>query len=159
LVQGDEAMAVLQAWNKRRELYAEGDKPRAEGDKLCAEGSKLCAEGNKLRAEGSKLYAEGDKLRAEGDKLCAEGNKLYAEGDKLCAEGDKLCAEGNKLRAEGDLIFYNAVIEVYGNTEIKWEHRDVIVCGVKYEWEPKAPCEGEVVEIRGVKYTLMKVPS
>ena len=47
-------------------------------------------------------------------KLHAEGSKLYAEGDKLHAEGSKLHAEGSKLHAEGDLLFINAVIEVYG---------------------------------------------
>ena len=46
------------------------------------------------------------KLRAEGNKLYAEGNKLYAEGNKLYAEGEKLWAE--------------AILEVYGNINVKW---------------------------------------
>jgi hypothetical protein len=104
-----------------------------------------------------------DKRRdfhAEGNKLCAEGNKLRAEGNRLFAEGNKLCAEGNKLRAEGDLVFYNAVIFYHGNVEIKWENENCEVCGVKYffkELEPKAPCEGKIVEFDGVKYKLSEV--
>ena len=47
-------------------------------------------------------------------KLHAESRKLHAEGNKLYAEGSKLHAEGSKLHAEGDLLFINAVIEVYG---------------------------------------------
>ena len=47
-------------------------------------------------------------------KLHAESRKLYAEGSKLHAESRKLHAEGSKLHAEGDLLFINAVIEVYG---------------------------------------------
>ena len=61
-----------------------------------------------------KLHAEGSKLHAESRKLHAEGSKLHAEGNKLYAEGSKLHAEGSKLHAEGDLLFINAVIEVYG---------------------------------------------
>src|ERR1700731_4854602 len=62
-------------------------------NKICAEGNKICAEGNKLWTEGHKLYAEGNKLYAEGNKLRAEGNKLYAEGNKLWTEGNKLWTE------------------------------------------------------------------
>ena len=47
--------SFVKEWNKRKKLYAEGEK--------------LYAEGYKLRAEGDKLYAEGYKLRAEGDKI------------------------------------------------------------------------------------------
>ena len=75
----------------------------------------LRAEGDKLCAEGSNFYAEGNKLRAESSKLCAEGNKLCAEGNKLRAEGNKLCAEGSKLWAE-------AIIQLYGNIQLKWKN-------------------------------------
>ena len=62
-------LPLIDVWNKRLELYTEGDKLRAEGHKLYAEGYKLYAEGDKLRAEGYKLHAEGDKLRAEAKLL------------------------------------------------------------------------------------------
>ena len=143
-------MTILQAWNERRKL-------RAEGDKLHAEGRKLWAEGDKLFAEGNKLHAEGRKLWAEGNKLNDEGNKLWAEGDKLRAEGNKLRAEGDKLRAEGDFTFISAVIAVYGNMEITWENNDAIVYGVRYEFVEKAACEGKVVEVDGVQYKLVAV--
>ena len=55
-------MTILEAWNQRRKLCA-------EGDKLCAEGNKFWAKGDKLYAESNKLWAEGRKLRAEGDIL------------------------------------------------------------------------------------------
>ena len=129
-------MTILQAWNERRRLRAEGDK---------------------LNDEGCKLRAEGDKLFAEGDKLWAEGRKLWAEGRKLRAEGSKLWAEGSKLYAKGDLVFINAVLSVHGNVEIKWEDDDATVEGVRYEFVEKAACEGKVVEVDGVQYKLVAV--
>ena len=54
-------------------------------------------------------------LRAEGDKLCAEGSNFYAEGNKLRAEGNKLRAESSKLWAE-------AIIQLYGNIQLKWKN-------------------------------------
>ena len=80
------------------------------------------------------------KLWAEGYKLWAEGYKLRAEGDKLWAEGDKLRAEGNKLRAEGDKLWAEAVLEVHGNVEMKWDAREgkSDACTVEGEvFEPK----------------------
>jgi len=83
-------------------------------------------ERKKLRDKGRKLIAEGNKLRDEGYKLIAEGCKLTAKGDKLIAEGDKLRDEGDKLLAEGNLLYINAVIEVYGNKAvIIWETGEV----------------------------------
>ena len=61
-----------------------------------------------------EMWKQRCKLHAESRKLYAEGSKLHAEGRKLHAEGNKLHAEGSKLHAEGDLLFINAVIEVYG---------------------------------------------
>jgi len=55
-----------------------------------------------------EMQAEGDKMRAEGDKMLAEGYKMLAEGDIMWAEGDKMWTE--------------AIIEVYGNIEIKWKN-------------------------------------
>src|ERR1700731_4219643 len=54
---------------------------------------KICAEGNKLWTEGHKLWTEGHKICAEGHKICAEGNKLWTEGHKLYAGANKLYAE------------------------------------------------------------------
>jgi len=57
-------------------------------------------------------------------KLQAEGGKLRAEGAKLRPEGDKLYAEGDKLRADGDILWAEAIIERFGNIEIKWVLRN-----------------------------------
>src|ERR1700731_4778615 len=51
-------------------------------NKICAEGNKNSAEGNKLRTEGNKLYAEGNKLRDEGNKLWTEA--VLAEFGPAC---------------------------------------------------------------------------
>ena len=40
--------------------------------------------------------------------------EMWKQRCKLHAESRKLHAEGSKLHAEGDLLFINAVIEVYG---------------------------------------------
>ena len=40
--------------------------------------------------------------------------EMWKQRCKLHAESRKLYAEGSKLHAEGDLLFINAVIEVYG---------------------------------------------
>jgi len=74
-------------------------------------------ERNKLSDKGKKLMDKGYKLIAKGWKLKA-GGKLIAEGYKLKAEGDKLIAKGDKLRAVGNLLYINAVIEVYGKKAI-----------------------------------------
>ena len=50
----------------------------------------------------------------------------WEERNKLYAEGNKLYAEGSKLRAEGDLLYVNAVIEVYGlKAIIHWDTGEV----------------------------------
>jgi len=90
-------------------------------------------------------------------ELCAEGDKLYAEGAKLYDEGTQLRVKGSRLGVEGDLVLFDTVIAVHGNVEIKWDGKDAIVKGVRYEWEPPAPCDGKEVEIEGVKYKLIKV--
>jgi len=107
-------MTILQAWNERRKLHAEGNKLAAEGNKLWAEGDKLRAEGNKLAAEGNKLWAEGDKLRAEGDLvfinavLSVHGNvEIKWEDDDATVEGvryefvEKAACEGKVVEFEG----------------------------------------------------------
>lgn len=89
-----------------------------------------------------------------------ERRNLRAEGNKLCAKGGKFYAEGYKLITKGTLLFYNAVMKVYGHysrVKIKWEGEDCEVCGVKYFFkEPSAPapCEGKIVKIDDVKYKL-----
>ena len=40
--------------------------------------------------------------------------EMWKQRCKLHAESNKLNAESSKLHAEGDLLFINAVIEVYG---------------------------------------------
>ena len=90
-----------EAWNKRKEL-------RANGMELCT--------------KGRKLYANGQKLCVGADKSYADGLLLYSEGRKLCSDGDGLCTEGRKLRVDGDLIWANAIISELGEgTKISWE--------------------------------------
>ena len=63
-------MTVKEAWDRRRELFAEGDRLYVEGRKLSAAfGRKLYVESDKLYAECRKLYAECSRLRAEGDLI------------------------------------------------------------------------------------------
>jgi len=65
--------------------------------------------------ERKKLRDKGCKLITEGDKLIDEGYKLKAKGsNNLTVKGDKLREEGYKILAEGNLLYVNAVIEVYG---------------------------------------------
>jgi len=103
-------MTILEAWNRRREMYA----------------------------EGHRMYGESADLgrRATGYKLRAESRKMYEEGE---------------------LVFFDAVIDVYGDVEVKWEGDDAIVEGVRYEFVEKASCNGEVMVINGKKYRLVEV--
>jgi len=142
---------ILEAWNKRRNLFIEGNKFSVEGGNLFVKGDRLCAKGSKMFDKGNKLSAEGYKLRVEGSKLHAEGCELLAESKRLNSKGDKLCVEG-------DLIFINAVITVYGDVDIEWDEDDVIVEGVRYKFLEKAACEGKVVGIDGLKYKLVSFP-
>ena len=51
---------------------------------------------------------------------------IWKERKKLIEEGRKLRAEGWKLRDKGNLLYINAVIEVYGNkVVIIWETGEV----------------------------------
>ena len=47
--------------------------------------------------------------------------KEWEERKRLLAEGDKIVAEGDKLRAKGAKLWVEAILEKFGNIEIKWE--------------------------------------
>ena len=79
-------MTIQQAWDKRREMYTEGNKLFAEGNKLYAEGNKLHAEGNKLHAEGDLVFINailvihGDVvIKWEGNDCAVCGVKYFRE--------------------------------------------------------------------------------
>jgi len=72
------------------------------------------------------MWTKRNKLRDKGDKLTDKGDKLKAGGYKLTAKGDKLREEGYKILAVGNLLYVNAVIEVYGqDAVINWETGEV----------------------------------
>ena len=51
---------------------------------------------------------------------------IWKERNRLIEEGRKLRAEGWKLRDKGNLLYINAVMEVYGNKAIiNWETGEV----------------------------------
>jgi hypothetical protein len=83
-------MTILQAWNERR--------------KLRAEGRKLWAESDKLRAEGDKLFAEGDLVFINA-VLSVHGNvEIKWKGDDAIVEGvryEKAACEGKVVEIEG----------------------------------------------------------
>ena len=64
------------------------------------------------------MWKERNKLADEGDKLIDEGYKLRNKRRELTVEGNKLLVEGRKLIVEGNLLYSNAVIEVYGNKAV-----------------------------------------
>ena len=43
---------------------------------------------------------------------------------RLWAEGGRIWAEGNKLKAESNRLWADAILEVYGNIELKWQWRE-----------------------------------
>jgi hypothetical protein len=114
------------AWNERKNLHVEAEKLYAEGEKLHAEGEKLHAEGYKVCPEVYRSQNNGSnvldyKLSAEHNKLYAEAYRRHAKGNRLYAKGKESHAEGYKLYAEGNFIFYNAVIQHYGeDVNIEW---------------------------------------
>ena len=69
-------------------------------------------------------------------KVYAEGQKLAESSSEFTAEGCKCRAEGYKLTAEADLIFINAVIEVYGkDITISWESDNHCILGNGLEFK------------------------
>jgi hypothetical protein len=69
------------------------------------------------------------ELRFDGMELHNLGNS------KEGIEADILYTSSAGQLGQGDIVFYNAVLEKYGNVEIKWEDKDAIVEGVRYKWE------------------------
>jgi len=68
-------------------------------------------------------------LRFDGMELHNLGNS------KEGIEADILYTSSAGQLGQGDIVFYNAVLEKYGNVEIKWEDKDAIVEGVRYKWD------------------------
>jgi hypothetical protein len=112
-------MEILEAWNRRRELYIEGHK--------------LMLEGERLSDECAKTYAMCDGV----DKNI-KTERIYAKAKRLHAQSRKFFAESDILEADGDLIFFSAVIENYGNVDVEfeWDGDGAIICGVKYYYNP-----------------------
>ncbi len=73
-----QGQSLLDEWEQRCRLFA-------EGNKLWVKGHKLRVEGRNLRTEGSKLWVKGHTLYVEGSKLRDEGSKIW--GDAIAGAG------------------------------------------------------------------------
>jgi len=92
-------MTVLEAWNKRREL-------RAEGKKLQAEGSEMWAVGSKLRVEGNIIFYDAVTATHGNVEITWDGNDAivcgvrytWKEPETPSCEGKVVEIDGKKYR-------------------------------------------------------------
>lgn len=83
-------------------------------------------ERNKLRVEALEVRAEAEKLLEKTKDICARGfsaedNKLRAKKEEILADADRLLAKSNGLLAKGNRFWAEAILNLCGNIEIKWE--------------------------------------
>jgi len=83
-------------------------------------------------------YLNGERHRTDGPAIeCADGDKLWYLNGK-CHRSDGPAVE----RADGTKSWY--LNDKYV-TEAQWRE----------QMKPKAPCEGRVIEVEGVRYRLV----
>lgn len=141
-------LELVEAWEKRLEIYRQADKPHKEGKALWAKVERLRAESRKLRIEGRGLYAQASGMSARCNVFAKGGLELRVRISRLYAKGHELQAQAYKMRAEGDSLYAESLKMVGEATQLKWNADtkwylavvDAFAGKVRLKWEDDGSC-------------------